>query len=312
VRSLWSGAVNAVVDLSLRRKWNLAYRITGLLGPERQEELTFQLLESRRVNALSFERDGLNWTANLNDCIGRSLFRHGHYHGIEIAALLDWLTTRGRITATRNVFVDVGANIGTTSIPVARRGLRALAVEPAAHTCELLARNVEANHLGSLITIVRKAVLRKQGTVRMRVEKDSGGSWIDASAPEAGVQYEDVPAATLSEILAGVGIQPREVAVVWADVQGCEGEVIVTGSELWKEGTPLWAEVEPASLERQQGVAEFEHLAAAHFESFIVDEELVRLGHHAPVYPIKAISERIRHMAPQGNCNALLLPSSRS
>jgi FkbM family methyltransferase len=181
------------------------------------------------------------------------------------------------LSGSRNVFVDVGANIGTTCVPIARAsGCRALAIEPVGENFRRLKINVEANGLADRILLAQRAVQRAPGRIRMcRTVRQSGGNfvWRDGLAniaPEEVAGFEEVEGDTLVAIARSVGLRAEEIALVWADVQGCEAEVIESGAALWALGVPLWAEVEPHSLVRQGSLASFADLSAAHFDRFIL------------------------------------------
>lgn len=60
--------------------------------------------------------------------------------------------------------------------------------------------------------------------------------------------HGEVDAKPLGTIIDSVELSVDEIVLVWADVQGCEAEVIASGARLWELGVPLWAEVEPHAL----------------------------------------------------------------
>jgi hypothetical protein len=91
----------------------------------------------------------------------------------------------------------------------------------------------------------------------------------------------EVPAARLGDVLAAHGIDAKDVAIVWSDTQGCEADVIETGTPLWKEGVPLYVEIWPVGLAAQGSVEQFVDLARGHFTGFIPKCDLVS-GRHEP------------------------------
>lgn len=69
----------------------------------------------------------------------------------------------GFVPAGSNV-VDIGANIGVFSLYAAHQGAaRVIACEPGHDTSELLKKNIEANSLGDVITLVKEAVTSSAG-----------------------------------------------------------------------------------------------------------------------------------------------------
>ena len=151
--------------------------------------------------------------------------------------------------------MDVGANAGTTAIPLAQRGFRVLAIEPVPRTLAYLLENVRDNGLDGLVTGVQAAISRPGPRVDMVLGGGLGQSEVRLSSDQETLvdsQYRvtasvSVPAAGLSEILDDHAVATNEVAFVWCDTQGSETEVIASGTELWSSGVPLYAELWPAA-----------------------------------------------------------------
>ena len=296
----------------------LLLRVLDLLGARRRRIVGWRALVGVGVGDVTFESDGLTWTASPDDGpVGFDLFVDGAFHGAEIAALCSWMAHNRVLSATRDVVVDVGANIGSTCIPLARAtGCRVLAIEPVAQSFRRLTTNVAQNDLGERIRLARAAVRRESGRVTMcLVPGASGSSFVCRTesgrrAPEE-ERLEEVDARPLGDLLAAAGFRPDEIALVWADVQGSEAEVIASGAALWARGVPLWAEVEPCSLEQQGGVAEFVRLAGEHFDRFVEARDLVRHGAAARPSPIASLTKLIASIGPEMNRDALFLPPRR-
>lgn len=271
------------------------------------------------VRLLTFERNGLVWSCSpVDEYVGFHLFNDGGYQMAEIDALLAWMKRNRIWSEVRDVFVDVGANIGTTCIPLVRAAkCRALAIEPVAHNFRLLETNVDANGLGDRIVLVKKAVQRTAGRVTMQLNSSNwGGNFVwrggqDGVLADTTAEREEVEADQLSAIVQSAGFRAEEIALVWADVQGSEAEVIESGAPFWRIGVPLWAEIEPHSLVLQGSLAAFTTLAATYFEAFIESVDLVRLGAEAQPAPIAQLESLIRRLTPRKEAtDVLLLPRS--
>lgn len=289
----------------------------ALLGRRRRRLVAWRALSGLDVRDLTFERDGLVWTVAPDDePVGFELFTEGAYHAPQLDALLAWAARAGVLSDARDVVLDVGAHIGSTCIPLVRAaGCRALAIEPVAENFRRLGLNVTANGLADRILLARTAVLRAPGRVLMRLTAGASGShfvWREgATAAAAGgvADLETVDASPLTAVVESAGLSLGQIGLVWADVQGCEAEVIESGAPLWAQGVPLWAEVEPSSLAMQAGVAAFERVARAHFDRFIPSKELIRLGAAARPVPIAGLGALLRGITPeQLNTDVLLLP----
>jgi FkbM family methyltransferase len=286
-----------------------------LIGERERRVVALRSMLQTGIRVLTFEREGLVWTVRLDDHIGIDTFINGGYQRKEIQALLAWMRRAGTLARPRDVVIDVGANIGTTCIPMVREtGCRALAVEPVAENFLHLKENVESNSLSERIVLAKRAVSRTPGSLRMCLTDAPGGHFV-ARNGKAGfpndtiVRYEEVEADTLTGIIASAGLGTDEIAIVWADVQGCELDVIESGQALWEFGVPLWAEVEPRSLIRQGSLSAFASGAAAHFDRFIDSRDLMRLGDKANPRPIGELGKLIEGIKPeQVNTDILLLP----
>ena len=305
-------------DLLRSARTTLLLRALELLGPRRRRVLGWRALAGTGVGDVTFESHGLSWTASPDDGpVGLALLVDGAYHRDELAALYAWMAHSDVLSATRDVVVDVGAHIGSTCIPIARAtGCRVLAIEPVAASFRRLTANVAQNGLAERIRLARAAVRRQSGRATMcLVPASSGSSFVCGTEsghhPPEDARLEQVDARPLVELLEAAGFRPEEVALVWADVQGCEAEVIASGAALWARGVPLWAEIEPCSLEEQGGVAAFVRLAGEHFDRFIEARDLVRHGAAARPSPIAALTTLIDSIGAELNRDALFLPPSR-
>ena len=111
-----------------------------------------------------------------------------------------------------DVFIDVGANVGTYTIWAADLGATVVALEPAPDTCALLRENVALN--GYPVEVIEAAAGAEPGTVRFTAGRDCLNQ-VDASgeAEVAVVVLDDV-------------IGTRRVRGVKVDVEGFELEVL--------------------------------------------------------------------------------------
>jgi len=300
----------------------LVLRAIELLGARARRVVGWRALVGAGVRDVTFERDGLVWTVSPEDGpVGFGLFTDGAYHGDEIRALAAFLARSGVLAPSRDVIVDAGAHVGSSCIPLVRAtGGRALAIEPVAESFRRLETNVAANGLAARITCVRAAVVRDAGRVTMCAEtRQSGSRFVGRAHAEAGrgsvlgsadwSTPEEVNGLPLVALLADAGVPLTEVALVWADVQGSEADVIASGAALWALGVPLWAEIEPHSLVRQGSFERFASLAAAHFDRFVTARDLVSAGAAARRAPVAELAGLMSRISPrQMNTDVLLLP----
>jgi FkbM family methyltransferase len=248
---------------------------------ERRRILALQLLQAMSrddVELVGFRRQGREWLVSIHGGpVSSMLFRCGHFQGDEIDALLAWLKATGRL-GDRTHALDVGANIGTTTVVLATAGLEVVAIEPMPNNFDLLSWHVKRNGLTDRVKLVFAAVAREPGELRMAFDAGNwGGSEVVGAdlppfaKPDAIIR---VPALPLSQILSQNHVDPAKVAVVWSDTQGFEAQVLASGRELWAAGVPIWVEVWPRGLNRHSGVGPFVEAVKADFDGWLTCEDL--------------------------------------
>ena len=313
--------IRLLSNFSRHFNFDILWRICRKLSPTDRRNLAWRLLQSE-TDEVTFRRNGTLWTAKTSNAfIMAPLFSHGHYQGDEINALLNWINSRNRLTPSRNVILDIGANIGTTTIPFAQKtGAHILAIEPVPENFQLLERNVAQNGLAHRITCIQKAVSQQPGILEMAVPLgNDGGAFVHGnkstghSAPSYDFDIRNVTQIsvdTLANILNDCQISPREVAFVWCDVEGCEANVIETGAALWQEKVPIFLEISPSALKAQNCLQEFPGIIARYFDRFVASNELVRQSAAAEFRPISELSGVIADLLKTKDAltDVLLLP----
>jgi FkbM family methyltransferase len=216
---------------------------------------------------------GAKFVVNTHDPqVSRSLFAHrsrGEIGTLQRAcAILDeegW--PRG------GIFVDVGANIGTTTVPaLLHEGFdEAVACEPWATNVRLLRINALLNGLEDSLRVVPAAVSNKRGRIALQLNKANWGdhrvvSKKAAPRPERGALI-DVPCTTLDRLVKEGTLEADRVGLVWIDVQGHEPYVLAGGEKLLAQGMPLVMEFFPPLLRKQMdSLAEF---VRTHYERVV-------------------------------------------
>jgi FkbM family methyltransferase len=290
-------------------------RLAAALPLVERRALAMTLIESE-ADEVKFRRGGATWTIALWDKkISQFLFANENFQGKEIRAVLKWMRRNHRFAAPRDCIVDVGANIGTSTIPFAQAtDCRVTAIEPTPEPFALLTRNVADNGLAQRVTCVRSAIVNGPAeVVRMVFPVDnSGGAEVvrpGGSPSFAGLQAvrgeARAPAAGLSATLERHGVAPERVAFVWSDTQGCEIDVIESGRALWAAGAPLFAEFDP-SVCGAAGLVPLAAAAVSHFTAFIPAEALIDSAAVA-ARPIAELPAYCRSLGER-NSDCLLLP----
>lgn len=216
--------------------------------------------------------------------IGRSLFAkqgRGEFAvlGRAVAAIERLL---GPDAVAHRTFVDLGANIGTTTIPaVLSHGFdSAVAIEPEPENVRVLRLNILLNDLEDRVEVLPIAVSNKIGKADLVVNRGRGGKhWITTDRSR-GKRADSVPGSTILTVEtvtldhlveAGV-IESERIGLLWIDAEAHEGHILDGASSLLARGIPLVLEWDPHILDRvgdreklQRAVAEnYTHFAGMH------------------------------------------------
>jgi FkbM family methyltransferase len=220
-----------------------------------------QLLTVRSTN-------GLLTIDSRDSVIGQAIYLHRAWETELAAATMAFLRREGLLLPERGVVVDVGANIGMTSIGMLLRGdfERGVAIEPSPENLRLLRRNVSQNGLEERLLILPVAVSSNDGELELELSPENFGDHRIRHSAGAGAYDEGdrrttrVPVRTLDGCLAEAGVRPLEVGLLWIDVQGHEAQSFQGASELLASGVPVLSEFWPYGI-RRSGLADVEYCA---------------------------------------------------
>jgi FkbM family methyltransferase len=205
--------------------------------------------------------DGLVFIVRCSDSLGRSLFAKG---GRPEMTLLDRACSliRSHVPGWdpgNSVFLDVGANIGTTVIPaITRHGFaHAFAFEPEPANFDLLRANIVLNRIDDRIATLQAAVSDELGELTLVVQGSNSGAHyvtdIGAKRPRRSVTVRSL---TLSSLVVDGTIDPDRTGLVWMDVQGHEGRVLAGARALVDRRVPIVLEFHPTALELADGLGQ--------------------------------------------------------
>jgi FkbM family methyltransferase len=251
--------------------------------------------------------------------VGRSLFA-SEGRG-EMNVLMRALTVIEAIFGPKAIedktFVDVGANIGTTTIPaIIEHGFaRAVALEPEADNHRLLRLNVLLNEIDDRVTTVQRAASNRDGTAELIVNPEQAGKhWIAMDDDKKSRMNDDedaveVETVTLDALAASGVLDPDEIGMLWVDAQSHEGQILEGATELTRRGVPIVLELDPKGLAKRGDRAAVEEIATAnytHFAGMRGDRE--EGGRKFSLQPIAELAEFAeRHLGPGRTTDVLFL-----
>jgi FkbM family methyltransferase len=224
--------------------------------------------------------------------------------------------------ATGGTFVDIGANVGTTSIAaLTQYGFsHAIAFEPNMDNFVLLQQNIAANGLTDRVVPLQSALSDTEGEVLMeRSQHNMGDHRIrvqgDARTEVRGLYAEDtrptqrVPCTQFDTLVERGTIALEQVSLVWMDVQGHEAHVLRGARSLLESPIPVVTEFWPYGLRRAGSLQTMQDLIAKYY-THIVDIRRAQDGQQpgrSPLLPASAIAQVAPHYKGTKATDLLLL-----
>ena len=211
--------------------------------------------------------------------IGRSLFSkqaRGELAALDRAvAAIEGLLGPDAITSRS--FVDVGANIGTTTIPalLSHGFAAAVAIEPEPENVRVLRLNVLLNDLEDRVTTLAVAASNEVGQSELVVDRSRGGKhWIATDRSKlrkknlAENEILTVETVTLDQLVETGVIDAERIGLLWMDAEAHEGHILEGGLSLLARGVPLVLEWNPVILDRVGDRGKIERAVADGYTHF--------------------------------------------
>jgi FkbM family methyltransferase len=154
----------------------------------------------------------------------------------------------------KGTYLDIGANIGLTAVPVAASGIKTIAFEAVPANAAFLRRNAEVNGAAKHIEIVDAALLDKAGEVTFELSPTNHGDHRFRNANEMSLMDEadwqtiTVPAHALDSFADRI----KGPVVMKLDVQGAEPLVYRGGKSVFERLDVLICEISPYAMARMQ------------------------------------------------------------
>lgn len=189
---------------------------------------------------------GAFWSRE-NDFVTAQLREYGGHQRSELGLLLDF-------TRPGDVVVDVGAHIGTISIPLGRRvgeTGRVFSLEPMRESFEILCRNIETNGLGDRITATHAIVTDQPGSCwRIHASRDHTSA--AHFSPEHDEEGFPIPSLALDDFVTSSGGPCQRLDLLKIDTEGMELRVLESAHRSIARFKPVvMAEMSGRHLARQ-------------------------------------------------------------
>lgn len=176
--------------------------------------------------------------------IGREVFLHGEFDFNKLLTALAILEREGLPRPAH--LIDVGANIGTITIPALKRGLMqtATAIEPHPDNLRLLRANLALNGIDDRVAVLAQAVGDVSNTT-LHLQESATNSGNHAIADQ-GIPVKSSRLDNLADMF-------PEQCLLWMDIEGYEGHALKGATHLLAKGTPVVCEFNPTFLRASGG-----------------------------------------------------------
>lgn len=207
-----------------------------------------------------------------DDEIGRVVFATGGYERIYMECAVDELRRLGR-RVEGTTFIDVGANIGTSTIDaLVEFGFgRAVCFEPEERNYRLLMANVALNGLESRVSAYPAALSATRGTSLLERSATNRGDNRLITADVAGADDDRVAVECLrfDDLVEDGVVRLNDVGLLWLDAQGHEPFVLQGAGRALKSGVPMVLEYSPLALRASGSLADLEAMIREHYTTVL-------------------------------------------
>lgn len=202
------------------------------------------------VPYLVTERDGQLLIVSTDDSTQGKLFtRRKRKEQRALERGLDLLASRG-VRVDRGTFVDVGANVGTTTLAALEAGFsKVIACEPMRSSFRILRANLALNGVDDSVVPLELALSNRAGNATLDAAGGSRKARVLARANDRPRgRSQEVRLARLDDLVGDGVLDPDQVDLLFMDVEGHECHVLEGGAGLLRAEIPLIMELNPKLL----------------------------------------------------------------
>ena len=275
----WQARVDARYGQHQEDPAEVLERLTAEVGdPAQVRGPVFDLLARVAPMVVVEGEAGMRFLVSTDDReVGRHTFVHGGYDLGTMRCAMDLLAaSRGvvpGIVLAGGAVLDVGANIGTSVVPLLRLfgADRGIAVEPAPANVELLLLNIELNDLAGRVDVIPVGASDRDGFLELALSaENSGDHRMRVGAADApGRSTVTVQVHRVDTLVETGALDPSDLTLVWLDVQGHEGHVLTGAASILRGSVPFVTEFWPSEMRRTGGLRAFTDVVSGHFGRMI-------------------------------------------
>lgn len=289
---------------------------------EARRECFFRIARRFTPSVAATTADGIVYVDTRDRAVGLDLFARGGMDDEVLTSVVGFLGELG-VPVHGRTLLEIGANIGSTTIPALRRhGFgRVVAVEPSPENILRLRTNLAANGLEARVDVLESALSDVEGTMALALAPGNSGdnrlvnrvAVADAGAfGEEARRTTDVRVHRLDALVDDGRILLDNVALVWMDVQGHEAHVLAGASVLASREIPVLLEYWPYGLARSGGLERLHELIAERYAVAIDMHSWDRHLQPELVQPGALPQLKNAYARPEQQTDLLLVPASLS
>ena len=236
----------------------------------------------------------------------------------DLLECLDFLATKALINSQKNCFLDIGANIGSTSIYALKTKYfaQAICLEPSQLNYQFLLWNSQLNGLQDKIQCFKYGVANIIGEQELICSPTNCGDFrlnIGANDTtnndlfaETTFTSEKANFTTLDDLLANNIFNLDNIALIWISCRGSEGLVFAGGNKFFQDiSVPIYTEFWPYGLKRlncQEQYFDFLNKYAKAFVYFVNNQpQYIDLQYLTNFYD--------QNISTGEHCDILILPN---
>lgn len=221
--------------------------------------------------------------------------------------------------STPGIFIDIGANIGTTTLEAAnnQKVTKCISFEPESDNYSLLLANIYLNKLEKKIEAHKLAVGEKnESSIILKSPYCSGDNRIrnnnqaifdiNSKEPEPHTNQEEIKIISIDSFLSK---NLSRIKYLWIDVQGYELSVLKGCQKLISNGTTaILIEYWPFGLRENNSIKSLNKFLSLNFTQFI-DLQDYNIGHKTPrnIAEIDTVEKKLKKYGPNAHTDLFLI-----
>lgn len=229
-----------------------------------------------RGTIITIEQNDFKWLISTKDAvITPSVITDGGFSQKELD--LFFCLAKKYFGETQGIFLDVGANIGTTSLAATKYSqvIEVIAIEPSSENFSLLQCNIYLNKLHNKIRGINAVCSDKNGIANLLISPvlPSDNRVINKNNKE-GANVESIVSLTIDSIVKNI---ENKISFMWIDVQGYEYYVLSGAKNLISrsKNLALYIEFWPSGLKETNSLDLLCQFCKKNFTKFIDIKECI-------------------------------------